>query len=458
MKWTTVAIGSLVALALMTTAVVVPVLSGIEVEALGLPPLFADYMRRFGPGTPLVLAIALAVGIWGMRAADKLRLPALLLTAWAVALAWMLGLDAIDGWSRLGGVLASAGEYLPTARAVADQGLLKGSAELIGSYIERIPLDHPNNLPVHLAGHPPAAVLFFAVLVSLGVTSTWWIGFIVAALAATIPVAIVLTLRELHALAAGRAIVPFLVTAPAAIWLAVSADAVFATVGAWGIMVLSKSAARATTDGRTIAWALVSGLLLGIGTFMNYGFPLIGLVAITVLLVARNFRPLMWSVLAALVVAFAFALAGFAWWEAYPVLEQRYWDGLASARPPSYWLWANIAALLFATGPVLGVGVLGTLGALVRNWRGIWSGAELSGQPMDPEKRVIVLVSLAAILMVVFADLSNMSRAEVERIWLFMVPWLLVSVALIPPRSRRWVLILNLVFSVVVGHTVLSAW
>ena len=40
--------------------------------------------------------------------------------------------------------------------------------------------------------------------------------------------------------------------------------------------------------------------------------------------------------------------------------------------------------------------------------------------------------------MVVVADLSLMSRAEVERIWLPFVPWLLVGCALLPDRWRRW--------------------
>ena len=40
--------------------------------------------------------------------------------------------------------------------------------------------------------------------------------------------------------------------------------------------------------------------------------------------------------LAALAVVVGFAFGGFSWWEAYPVLNDRYWDGIAAIRPASY--------------------------------------------------------------------------------------------------------------------------
>ena len=44
----------------------------------------------------------------------------------------------------------------------------------------------------------------------------------------------------------------------------------------------------------------------------------------------------------------------------------------------------------------------------------------------------VVLLAGAAVLCVLAADLSRMSKAEVERIWLPFVPWLLLSTALLP--------------------------
>ena len=62
----------------------------------------------------------------------------------------------------------------------------------------------------------------------------------------------------------------------------------------------------------------------------------------------------------AVVPVLAFAALGFRLWEAYPVLHDRYWAGIAAGRPASYWLWGDLAALLISAGPALGAG-LGSL-------------------------------------------------------------------------------------------------
>ncbi len=48
-----------------------------------------------------------------------------------------------------------------------------------------------------------------------------------------------------------------------------------------------------------------------------------------------------------------FTAAGFAWWDAYPVLHERYYDGIASERTYAYWVWADIAAWTFTVGLVV---------------------------------------------------------------------------------------------------------
>ncbi len=52
---------------------------------------------------------------------------------------------------------------------------------------------------------------------------------------------------------------------------------------------------------------------------------------------------------------------------------------------------------------------------------------------------------LGALLAIVFADLSMLSKAETERIWLPFTMWLTAAAALLPPRSHRWWLALNVV-------------
>jgi hypothetical protein len=238
-----------------------------------------------------------------------------------------------------------------------------------------------------------------------------------------------------------RRAAPFLVLGPAAIWHAVSGDAVFAAVAAWGIAALAAAAVR-----RSALWALVAGLLLGCAVMLSYGLPLLGLLALAVLVVARTWRPLPWAVLAALAVVLTYAAFGFVWWEALPALQERYWDGVASARPASYWMWGNLAALVFSAGPLLGAGL-----------------TTLAGRAHDPElgpqaARATRWLVAAAVAMVLVADLSQMSKAEVERIWLPFVPWLLISCALLPERWRRIGLALQVVTALVVQHLLFTGW
>lgn len=464
--------GVLAALVLVAAAIAFPLVTGVDVKVLSFPPLFAEFRPRVGIGSIAAVAIAASVVVWGFRAAQRLPWQMLLMLTALVSVAWMLALDAIDGLSRLGGELESAEEYLPTARQIADEGFFSGASSLLTGYVDRIPLASAHNLPVHLAGHPPGAVLFFALLVSLGLSSTYAIGLVVTLIAATIPLAIMCTCRNLGIEAHARTLAPFLATAPAAIWLAVSADAVFAAVGTWAIAALSAAVAvRSRLDGGrravtsriragwpAVSWSAVSGLMLGVGTSMNYGFPLLGAVVLAVFAVARSIRLLPWVIGGALLVVVIFTVAGFFWWEAYPVLNQRYWDGFASSRPPTYWMWANLAALICATGPGIGAGLVEMMRGSRRAMFSRHSNDAEHSNDAHRHLRVVVLLASSAVVMVVVADLSNMSRAEVERIWLFMVPWLLISLAAVPVRARSWLLGLNLVFGLGLAHIAQSAW
>ena len=51
-----------------------------------------------------------------------------------------------------------------------------------------------------------------------------------------------------------------------------------------------------------------------------------------------------------------------------------------------------------------------------------------------------------------------MSKAEVERIWLPFVPWLLLATAALPPGWRRAGLALQVAAALVVQHLVYTSW
>ena len=137
-----------------------------------------------------------------------------------------------------------------------------------------------------------------------------------------------------------------------------------------------------------------------------------------------------------------FAVAGFAWWDAYPVLRERYYDGIAQDRPQSYWWYGDLACLVVCAGPLL----LPGLAAAARSIRSIRSA------------RVPLLLVGATVVVVATADASGMSKAEVERIWLPFVPWLTVSFALLPDGWRRWGLAAQVVAALLVQHLFYTVW
>jgi hypothetical protein len=67
-----------------------------------------------------------------------------------------------------------------------------------------------------------------------------------------------------------------------------------------------------------------------------------------------------------------------------------------------------------------------------------------------------MLLVAAAVTAILLADLSGMSKAEVERIWLPFVVWLVVPCALLP--RARWWLAGQVVLALAVNHVLLTVW
>ena len=431
--------GLLVAVALMVVAMALPDALdwNVHLFKFHFEPLRADWKPRVGRGTVPALLVGAAGVLGAAVAAEKWPWHRLLLGSFVLSAAWLASLATVDGAAGIGGILGGEYEYLRTARSVTDV------SATLHEYVERIPLGHPHNWPTHVAGHPPGALLFFVLLVQLGLGGGLAAGCVVVLVAATTPAAVLVTVRRLGTETVARRAAPFLVLGPAAIWMAVSADAVFGAVAAWGLCSLAASATE-QRHSRVALWGLLAGLLLGYCVLMSYGMVLLGVLALAVLLVARNWRPLPWAVAAALAVVLAFAWAGFAWWEAYPVLRERYWDGVASPRPTRYWIWANLAALCFSAGPMVGASVA-TVASRLRS-------------RLPAGERTVLVLATAAVAAVAAADLSGMSKAEVERIWLPFVPWLLLGCALLPQWWRRMGLVIQVVTALVVQHLLVTAW
>jgi hypothetical protein len=67
-----------------------------------------------------------------------------------------------------------------------------------------------------------------------------------------------------------------------------------------------------------------------------------------------------------------------------------------------------------------------------------------------------VALAAAALAAVLVADVSGMSKAEVERIWLPFAVWLAGPCALLP-RTRCW-LAAQAVLALAVNHLLLTVW
>jgi hypothetical protein len=232
--------------------------------------------------------------------------------------------------------------------------------------------------------------------------------------------------------------------------MGVSADGLFAGLTATGIALI----AIATHGFRAGRWyaiplSLIGGAIVGFGAFLSYGLVLLGLIAFVVTLLGRSLtRALPLAVLGALAVVAAFAAGGFWWLDGYHLVVERYYQGIASLRPYGYWVWANLACLALAAGPALIAGArrAGVELFRSRSWR--------RGNRCEP----VFLLVTAAVVTLVLADLSGLSKAEVERIWLPFTVWLLPGASLLPIAGRRWWLGAQAATALLVNHLVLTFW
>jgi hypothetical protein len=440
-EWRAVGIAGVFVLAAI--AYVLPHAIGWDVHDANAPLASAGWHPRVGPGTLPAVVLGAFAALRAPQLAATLPWRRLLMIAYAAGVGWLVSLATIDGLAGIGGILGRDDEYLQTARHVTS------ISATLHNFIAHIPLTSADNWPTHVAGHPPGALLFFVLLVRVGLGGGLAAGSVVIAVAATVPLAVLATLRRLGAEREARLAAPVLVFGPAATWMAVSADAVFAAAAAWCLCALAFAATSATPFGVRPAWrtggfGVLSGVLFGYCVLLSYGLPLLAVLGGGVLLAARTIRPVVWVVAGAAAVVLAFAAVGFAWWDAYPVLRTRYYAGAGSTRPAAYWVWGDLAALCVSAGPVLGASLV-EVGRRAR-------------RAMGASTRVVTVLVGAAVLIILLADLSFMSKAEVERIWLPFVPWLLLSVALLPPRWRRCGLVAQIALALVLQTLVRTRW
>jgi methylthioxylose transferase len=417
--------------------VLVAAVQGARLRGLGVPlyagaaPLFGYWLPHLGPGTPFAILLAVLVVARGPSLARSMPWPRLLAAGYATAVAWIVALATVDGWRRgFAGRLATGDEYLHEVPGVGDAGAM------VRGFAGRILDFQPDSWTTHVAGHPPGALLVYVGLERIGLGGGAAAAAVTVLAGASVVVSIPVTLRALGAADLARAAVPFLALLPGAVWIGVSADGLFAGVTSAGVALVAVAAcaerpARAPMRASAAA-AVGGGLLLGYGLYLSYGLTLMALPVLAVLAVTRAWRTALAAAAGVGAVVVAFTVAGFWWLDGYHLVVQRYYQGIADDRPYSYWVWANLAALVLSAGPAAFAGLVA-----VRD-------------------RAPRAVACAALLAVVVADVSGLSKAETERIWLPFAVWLAATAAALP-NPRRW-LAVGAVIALAVNHLVMTGW
>lgn len=370
-------------------------------HSLGAPlaPFFASWGPHVGWVTaPLVVFLAvaalLAPRLCARPAAPVAFAAASLLLALTTRVA--LALAGGGGAERLWAVFSTDPEahreYLPALPA-----LRVGLHTFLDRFAEVAP-----SLPTHPSGHPPGLLVTADLL---GVSSARGLAALtigLGALAAPLTYALARSLVE--ETSARIAALLFALAPSALLYGATSADALYATLGVGAAWALLK---RRTLGAAVLAVAsFFSVALLGAGAWV---------VATRALKGERRYALLTAAWAAAGCAAFygvLHAATGFDPFGTLAAMSDAYRMGIASVRPYSFWVFGAPVAFLVALGlPVAWF----TLRALAR---------------AEPPA-----VALAAV--VVVSAVLGFTKAENERIWLFLVPFACVAAA--PHVPRRWV-------------------
>jgi methylthioxylose transferase len=356
-------------------------------------PLAGFVDRHVSLGTVVALVVGgVAVAVlprWSQRVSWR----ALLLGAVAGAALWggTLGLTrGVDGLER---GLDNRHEY----RAVIPEVDRLGVGRFVETFDDESVL---RSYPIHVQGHPVGATLLFVGLDRAGLGGPLASSVVVVLLGATVAAAVLVALREVAGEDLARHAAPFVVLLPAWIWAATSADGVIAAVTAWGTAALVVASGR--TGGVRSVWplALVAGVAWGLAAHLSYGVVPAFLVGLVVLVVRRRWDLILPVAAGGITVVVAFSAAGFWWPAGLAATRIRYWEGIGGVRPyPYFAALGNPAAFALALGPAVAAAIAG-----VRDRR-LW------------------LLGGAGLAAAALANLSGMSKGEVERIWLLFAPW-----------------------------------
>jgi hypothetical protein len=362
---------------------------------VGVPdaPLVGGWAPQADP--LLVLSIAcFAAAVALAPRLLSLPAPAFAAAAFALTLGLRLALAAGGGgtaqWSHVftEGSFEGPNEYLPALGA-----LDFGAGFFVDRFAELVP-----SLPVHAAGHPPGLLL---VLHWLGIDSPGGMAALcIGAGALSAPLGYLLA-RQVLDERAGRVAALLLAMAPGALLFgATSADAVYLTVGLLAAWPLAARSWTARTAG---------AVALAAGSFFAWSLLAVGAWAAILTLRREGVRQaLALSALCAVALlafhALLHAATGFDPIGTLRSTEEVYRAGIASTRPYWFWLFGSPVAFLVVLGVPLS-----------------WLALRALARGETAAVAIFAVVVAAAVL--------GFTKAETERIWLFLAPFVCLAAA-----------------------------
>ena len=297
---------------------------------------------------------------------------------------------------------ASSGrlEYL-----AAMQELKMGAGAFLDNFAELVP-----TLPLHVAGHPPGLVLFLDIF---GLESAQAMSALTIVVGAALSPLLYLLGRRLFDERTARVGALLSIFVPTAlIYGATAADALFATLALLSAYFLL-SARR--------SGVLVGAALVPVAAFFSYALPVVAGWAGIVRWRRDGFRSMLFTAIAcglALLIFYGLLalLTGFDVLASIQATHERYFKGVASIRPYEFYFFGSAAAFLVMLGPVA------------------WFASRSLGS------REITALALATAIFITV--LVGYTKAETERIWIFLVPMACLAAArALPERHLRPVLV-----------------
>jgi methylthioxylose transferase len=259
-------------------------------------------------------------------------------------------------------------------------------------------------LPIQAQGHPPGLLL---TMHYLGIDSAAGLAALTIVVGAAATPLLYLLGRRLASESEARTTALLFVFVPTSLlYGATSADALFATLGvlaAVGLVARRPAGQAAGAAGLALA-AFFSYALLAVGAWaalVRWRREGIG-------------AALRLAAICAVVLVLAFALldlvTGFNLVDAIRATDSRYREGIARLRPYAFWFFGSPAAFILMLGPIA------------------WFAAR-SLAAKEATAIALALVIAASVL-------AGYTKAETERIWLFLVPFACLAAARALPR--RW--------------------